>query len=136
MILHVAKDQNSRRQQEAARKRRRDARQRASDVDFKMDIFDDGWAPFTALDDTSFEVGPPPHHLLDSSRCPLAAVCDGYGARHHLRAATSAFTGAAGSWNVACAKLCASCDGRSFMTMLGPAGVQLAQERHEAHVLT
>lgn len=55
----------------------------------------------------------PPSVELETSSCPVADQCAGCGGQDGLGAVTAAIPNATG-YDVACAPLCASCDGRSF----------------------
>lgn len=133
MLIHMGSDQNKRRQQKAARKRRRDTRKPTTGSLVTGAVFGAGWSSFDALDQDPFDVQPPPEALLDNADCPVALRCEGCGDREQLQAVTSAFTGQTDQWDVACATLCPQCDGRSFLTLLGPEGVQEAMSRHANH---
>lgn len=85
---------------------------------------------FDELDDLDF-VGPG-DALLDTSRCPVADACAGCGGTTGLHAVTSAFS-RPGGYDVACATLCHSCDGRSFLHLLDPAALEAAFHRHTTH---
>lgn len=133
MLTLMASDQNKRRQQKAARKRHRDTRKPVTEPFATGRVLGDGWSSFDGLDRDPFDLQPPPDSLLDTSECPVASRCEGCGAPEQLTAVTSAFTGKVDQWNVACATLCQRCDGRSFLTLLGPEGLQAAMRRHAHH---
>lgn len=84
------------------------------------------------LDDLHDDPGPPDEALLDTSRCPVDPVCVGCGNWEGLHAVTSAFT-RPGGWDIACATLCETCDGRSFLHLLDADALADAFTEHAAH---
>ena len=94
-------------------------------------VFGDSWHD---LDDSdSFDVPEMPDEaLMNTSGCPVAPVCAGCGAQRDLHAVTTAFSRPEG-WDVGCATLCLTCDGQSFVALLGFDGLQQAFERHGQH---
>lgn len=82
------------------------------------------------LDDAVF--AGPDDALLDTTGCPVADTCAGCGAATGLHAVTSAFSKPNG-FDVACATLCHTCDGRSFLHLLDPATLTEALVQHAAH---
>jgi hypothetical protein len=81
------------------------------------------------LDDLEF----PDDALLDASRCPVDGICVGCGGREALAAKTAAFSRPGGGFDVACATVCRTCDGRSFLRMLGQNALDTAFARHGEH---
>lgn len=82
------------------------------------------------LDDVTF--AGPDDALLDTSACPVADRCAGCGATAGLHPVTAAFS-KPGGFDVGCVTLCSRCDGRSFLHLLSPAGLEEAFTRHAAH---
>jgi hypothetical protein len=95
-----------------------------------------GWhtmGPGEDLDDAAF--AGPKDALLDTSGCPVTYACAGCGGATGLHAVTSAFS-RPGGFDVACATLCPTCDGRSFLHLLDPEAFDEAFARHAAHQLS
>lgn len=94
-------------------------------------MFGDNWESLLDSDDSiSFDY--PPEELMATDRCPVADTCAGCGARSDLRVNTAAFSRPDG-WQIGCATLCADCDGKSFLQLLGGDGLEQAFGRHEEH---
>lgn len=97
-------------------------------------VFGDNWQSLLGQDDPgSFEY--PPEELMDVTGCPVADACAGCGGRLALRACTTAFSRPDG-WQVGCATMCADCDGKSFLRLLGGDGLERAFDRHKQHGLS
>jgi hypothetical protein len=77
-------------------------------------------------------LGRPDEALLDTAGCPIADTCAGCAATAGLRAVTAAFA-KPGGFDVACATLCGTCDGRSFLHLLTAEGLDAAFSRHATH---
>lgn len=80
------------------------------------------------IDDIVF----PDDALLDPSRCPVDDSCVGCGGREGLAANTAAFS-KPGGFDVACATVCRTCNGRSFLHMLSQSKMNAAFARHAEH---
>ena len=94
-------------------------------------VFGTSWPTMLDSDDlTSFAY--PPEELMDTTACPVAQACAGCGARTELHVNTTAFSRPDG-WQIGCATLCADCDGKSFLTLLGGDGLEEAFGRHQQH---
>lgn len=93
-----------------------------------------GWPNMDSwMSDEDSVPDPPDPSLFDTTGCPVVASCAGCGTTTgELGAVTSALSGP-GGYRVACATLCASCDGRSFLHLLGPAGLEHATAAHATH---
>lgn len=87
-----------------------------------------GWQFIDDLDDVVF----PDEALLDPSRCPVDDTCVGCGGRDGLAATTAAFS-RPGGFDVACATVCHTCNGRSFLHMLHETAMNAAFARHAGH---
>lgn len=78
---------------------------------------------------------PPDPELLDTTHCPVGETCQGCGVGEGVHPVTAAFSGGPqGGHLVACASLCADCDGRSLLHLLAPDELDTAVEHHAAHV--
>lgn len=92
-----------------------------------------GWHTPDDLDDLDdAEFAGPDDALLDISGCPVTPACAGCGAVTGLRAVTAAFS-RPGGFDVACATLCPTCDGRPFLHLLDPEAFDQAFARHADH---
>jgi hypothetical protein len=85
------------------------------------------------LDEATF--AGPNDALLDTIGCPVTHACAGCGSAVGLHAVTAAFS-RPGGFDVACATLCSTCDGRSFLHLLDPEAFDEAFARHAHHQLS
>lgn len=92
-----------------------------------------GWHTLDDLDDLDDDAfAGPDNALLDTSDCPITHACAGCGGSTGLHAVTAAFS-RPGGFDIACATLCPTCDGRSFLHLLDPEAFDEAFARYAHH---